>query len=77
MQTLHISGGKKDKLRPGDILGSLTAQPNPIEAAHIGKIDIQERFSFVAIASNHAERALEKLRNGRIKGHKYQVKVVK
>jgi ATP-independent RNA helicase DbpA len=76
MQTLHISGGKKDKLRPGDILGSLTGQPDPIEAIHIGKIDIQDRFSFVAIASEQSQQALNKLQTGKIKGHKYQIKLI-
>lgn len=76
MQTLHISGGKKDKLRAGDILGALTAQPEAIEASEIGKIDIQDHFSFVAIASNQAERAFHKLRNSRIKGRKFSIKTV-
>ena len=77
MQTLHISGGKKDKLRAADILGSLTAQPDAIEAAEIGKIDIQDHYSFVAITSGQAERAFNKLRNSRIKGRKFSIKTVK
>lgn len=77
MQTLHISGGKKDKLRPTDILGSLTAQPNGIEASDIGKIDIQDHFSFVAVSSAQAERACDKLKNSRIKGRKFLIKIVK
>lgn len=76
MQTLHISGGKKDKLRPTDILGALTAQPEALETSDIGKIDIQDRFSFVAISANQAQQAFDKLRNSRIKGRKFTIKVV-
>lgn len=77
MQTLHISGGKKDKLRPSDILGALTAQPEAIEASEVGKIDIQDRFTFVAISSAQVQRAFDKLRNSRIKGSKFLIKIVK
>lgn len=77
MQTLSISGGRKDKLRPGDILGALTGDAGGFKAEQIGKIEIHDKFSFVAIHSEVADAALEKLRTGRIKGHKFQVKVVK
>lgn len=71
-KTIQIAGGKLDKLRPGDILGALTAQPSPIASADIGKIEIHERFSLVAIATPSAEKALEKLRNTKIKGKKFK-----
>lgn len=74
MQTLSISGGRKDKIRAGDILGALTGAG--FKAADIGKIDIQDQTSFVAISSHLAQAALQKLREGRIKGKKFQVKPV-
>jgi ATP-independent RNA helicase DbpA len=73
MKTLHIAGGKKDKLRAGDILGALTAAPGPIPGADIGKIDVQERSTYVAVKSVHAEAALQKLRNSKIKGSKFKI----
>lgn len=76
MKTLSISGGRKDKLRPGDILGALTASAG-FAAADIGKIEIQDKFSYVAVAAGIADSALQKLREGRIKGQKFQIKVVK
>lgn len=76
MQTLSISGGRKDKLRPGDILGALTADAG-FKAEQIGKIEIHDKFSFVAVQSEIATAAFEKLRTGRIKGQKFQIKVVK
>jgi len=77
MQTLLISGGRKDKLRPGDILGALTNAPNPIDAKYIGKISIQDNESYVAISSNFANAAFEKLRDGKIKGKKFPAKIIK
>lgn len=77
MKTISISGGRKDKLRPGDILGALTGEAGGLSAANVGKIEIQDRASFVAIAASVAEAAFERLRQGRIKGQKFQIKFMK
>ncbi|MGZ3770810.1 MAG: ATP-dependent RNA helicase DbpA [Bdellovibrio sp.] len=77
MQTLSISGGRKDKLRPGDILGALTGESGGLNASDIGKIEIQDKFSYVAVSAESAETAFKKLRDGRIKGQKFQIKIVK
>ena len=69
MVTLNIFGGKKDKLRPGDILGALTGEAG-IPAAKIGKINVFEFYSYVAVARDVAELALKRLMNGQIKGRK-------
>src|SRR4051812_42107523 len=50
MATLYISGGRKDKLRPGDILGALTGEAGGFPGSDVGKIEIHERFSYVAVA---------------------------
>jgi ATP-dependent RNA helicase DbpA len=76
MQTLAISGGRKDKLRAGDILGALTAGAD-LKAEDVGKIEVQDKISFVAVKSEVAKRALDKLRDGKVKGSKYQVRWVK
>jgi ATP-dependent RNA helicase DbpA len=73
MVTLYISGGRKDKLRPGDILGALTGEAGGFSGKDVGKIEIHERFSYVAIARGSAERAIERLGAGRIKGKKFKV----
>lgn len=77
MQTLTISGGRKEKLRAGDILGALTGEAAGLKATDIGKIDVQDHTSYVAIAADVAELAFEKLRTGRIKGKKFQIKWIK
>ena len=73
METLYISGGRKDKLRPGDILGALTGEAGGFPGSDVGKIEIHERFSYVAIAKGSADRAIELLGAGRIKGKKFKV----
>jgi ATP-independent RNA helicase DbpA len=75
-KTIQISGGRNAKLRPGDILGALTGEPKPLAAADIGKIEIRDRISFVAISSSLADEALEKLRTVKIKGSKFKAYLV-
>lgn len=70
--TIQISGGKLDKLRPGDILGALTSEPNSLQAADIGKIEIQARSSYVAVSSVLAKKTQEKLQTTKIKGNKFK-----
>lgn len=72
MKTLYISGGKKDKLRPGDIVGALTGEAK-LSAKDIGDINIQPVFSFVAIKKHRAKQAVERLSAGKIKKKKFKV----
>ena len=76
MKTLSISGGRKDKLRAGDIVGALTGKAGGLQASDIGKIEVQDNWSYVAVSAHLAEKALQSLREGRIKGQKFQVKLV-
>jgi ATP-independent RNA helicase DbpA len=71
--TLCIAGGRKDKVRPGDILGALTGEAG-IDVKVVGKIDVMHNASYVAIASEQADTALGRLLNGRIKGRKFKVR---
>ncbi len=68
--TLVIEGGKKEKLRAGDILGALTGDVG-LQGSSIGKIDIYERQSYVAIESSVIEEAYKKLQNSKIKSRKF------
>lgn len=70
--TLVIEGGKKDKLRAGDLLGALTGDAG-LKGTSIGKIDIYERQSYVAIESKMVDEAQKKLSSGKIKGKKFSV----
>lgn len=72
-QTLSIAGGRKNKIRPGDILGTLTAEGG-IAGTAIGRIDILEFASFVAIDIDQIEAAIAQLEARRIKGQKFKVR---
>jgi len=67
MVTIQIDGGRKDKIRPGDILGALTGDAG-LEGSQIGKIDIFDRSSYVALEHEAVRQALNYLANGKIKG---------
>ncbi len=73
--TLVIEGGKKDKVRAGDLLGALTGDGG-LKGSSIGKIDIYERQSYVAIERALIDEAHKKLNNGKIKGKKFSVWVL-
>ena len=70
--TLVIEGGKKDKLRAGDLLGALTGDAG-LKGSSIGKIDIYDRQAYVAIERKFIDDAQKKLSNGRIKSKKFSV----
>lgn len=71
MVTLLIDGGKKQKLRPGDILGALTADKS-LTGDDIGKIKITDIRSFVAIKRQHSKQALTLLNKGKLKGRQFR-----
>lgn len=73
MATLCIDGGKKDKLRPGDILGALTKDAG-LAGDDIGKIDIFDFSAYVAVKQSIAKKALQHLQNGKLKGRKFRAR---
>jgi ATP-independent RNA helicase DbpA len=73
MKTLVIDAGRRDKLRPGDILGALTGDAG-LDAKDIGKIDVFATRAYVAISRALAHKALERLRTGKIKGRNFRVR---
>jgi len=77
MDTLYISAGRKEKMRPGDILGALTGDAGGLEGAEIGKIEIHDHFSYVAVSRKVSKTALQRLNDGRIKGRKFKVHLVR
>lgn len=73
MVTLNIDGGKKDKLRPGDIIGALTKDAGlPFEK--IGKIDMFDFAAYVAVDKSIARAALQQLSDGKLKGRKFRAR---
>ncbi|MBL1259586.1 MAG: ATP-dependent RNA helicase DbpA [Thiotrichaceae bacterium] len=72
MATLQIGGGKKQKVRAGDILGALTGEDG-IDGKQVGKIQIFDQWSYVAVSRNVANHALNKLSAGKVKGRSFRV----
>jgi len=75
MRTLCIWGGKKQKLRPGDIVGALLGALD-IAADQIGKIHITDTSSYVAIESIFASKAKHQLESGKIKNRRFRVQLI-
>ncbi|MFT6694197.1 MAG: ATP-independent RNA helicase DbpA [Neolewinella sp.] len=73
MVTLHIGGGKKQKLRAGDIVGALTGVDG-IPGAAIGRIQVGDNWSYVAVANEHGKTAFNKLNEGKLKGRSFKVR---
>jgi ATP-independent RNA helicase DbpA len=73
MATLQILGGRKDKIRPGDVLGALTGEAG-FTGAQIGKINVADMVTYVAVERSIADDALRKLGAGKVKGKKVKVR---
>jgi ATP-independent RNA helicase DbpA len=73
--TLQILGGRKEKIRPGDVLGALTGEAG-FSSAQIGKINITEYHTYVAVARDIAQQALRWLASGKIKGKTVKVRIM-
>ncbi|MCF6336857.1 MAG: ATP-dependent RNA helicase DbpA [Gammaproteobacteria bacterium] len=76
MVTLQIDGGKKQKMRPGDILGALTGEKG-IAGKHVGKISIDDNRAYVAINCEVVKPALKKLEAGKLKGRSFRVRQIR
>lgn len=76
MVTLQIDAGKKQKLRPGDILGALTGHGG-IAGEQVGKIQMFDHCAFVAVSRHSAKQALNKLTTGKLKGRQCRARLVK
>ncbi|EMM5416375.1 ATP-dependent RNA helicase DbpA [Citrobacter amalonaticus] len=76
MATLCIDGGKKAKMRPGDVLGALTGDIG-LDGADIGKIAVHPAHVYVAVRQSVAHKAWKQLQNGKIKGKTCRVRLLK
>ena len=73
MVTLQILGGRKEKIRPGDVLGALTKDLG-LPGAQVGKIAVNDFSTYVAVAREVAEQALRGLNAGKVKGRSVKVR---
>ncbi|MGC9402887.1 ATP-dependent RNA helicase DbpA [Vibrio genomosp. F10 str. 9ZC157] len=76
MTTIQLLGGKKMKLRPGDILGALTKQAG-IDGKKIGKINSLAMVTYIAVEKSVAKVALKQIQTGKIKGRQFKARIMK
>jgi len=76
MSTIQIDGGKKQKVRPGDILGALTSKNTGAEITgkDVGKINVLDNKAYVAVNKKVLKIALRKLADGKMKGRSFKVR---
>ncbi len=75
MRTLQIMGGRKEKIRAGDVLGALTKDLG-FNAADVGKISVNEFSTYVAVGAAVAEQVLRKLSAGKVKGRSVRLRLL-
>ncbi len=76
MVTLQILGGRKDKIRPGDVLGALTADAG-FKGEQIGKINVTEQSTYVAVERSIGRESMRKLSAGKVKGKAVKVRLLR
>jgi ATP-independent RNA helicase DbpA len=76
MVTLQLDAGKKQKIRPGDILGALTKSGAMLGSA-VGKIQISDQSAYIAVSQQEAKNALHILSNDKVKGRSFRVRRIK
>jgi ATP-independent RNA helicase DbpA len=75
MVTLQILGGRKEKIRPGDVLGALTKDLG-LSFEQVGKINVNDFSTYVAVERSVADKALRGLNAGRVKGKSVKVRTL-
>jgi ATP-independent RNA helicase DbpA len=75
MVTLQIVGGRKEKIRAGDVLGALTGDAG-FTREQVGKINVNEFSTYVALDRSIANEALQKLTVGKVKGKSVRVRLL-
>ena len=75
MVTIQILGGRKEKIRAGDVLGALTKDAG-LSSAHIGKINVNEFSTYVAVARELAAKAEQALNERPVKGKRVKARVL-
>jgi ATP-independent RNA helicase DbpA len=75
MQTVQILGGRKEKISAGDVLGALTKDLG-FAGAQIGKINVNEFSTYVAVERGIAQEVLRKLSSAKVKGRSVKLRLL-
>ena len=74
--TLHISGGRRDKISKGDIAG-LFFKKGGLSKEQLGVIELQQSYAYVAVSRSMAHKVVELTNNQRLKKKKVRITVVR
>jgi hypothetical protein len=74
--TLHFSAGKKEKISKTDVVGLLT-QKGKLLKEGVGRIEIGDHASFVAVDRTRARKVLELVKEEKIKGQKVKIRMAR
>ena len=75
MSTLLMLGGRKDKIRPGDVMGALAGEAG-LTREQVGKITVTDQSTYVAVARGVAKDTVRKLSAGKVKGKTVKVRIL-
>ena len=75
MQTIQILGGRKEKIRAGDVLGALTKDLG-FDGSQVGKINVNDFSTYVAVERSIAQQVLSKLASAKVKGRSVKVRML-
>ena len=75
MVTIQILGGKKEKIRPGDVLGALTGDAG-LQGSQIGKINVTDFHTYVAVERGISGKAVNQLNTVKVKGKKVKARLM-
>lgn len=75
MRTLQIVGGRKEKIRPGDVMGALAGECG-LTREQVGKINVNEFSTYVAVQTELAQNVTVQLGKGKIKGRSVKVRLL-
>lgn len=75
MELLYITGGRREKLSKGDILGFITKDAG-VEGKDVGKISVFDHYSLAAVRKEVAEKIISASRKSKIKGEKRKVSII-
>lgn len=76
MTRLFLNLGKRDRIRPNDIVGAIAGETG-IAGKNIGGIDIYDNFSFVDVPTRDAEQVINGMKNNTIKGKSVSMEISK
>jgi ATP-independent RNA helicase DbpA len=76
MATVQLAGGRKEKIRPGDVLGALTGPEGGFTREQVGKIMVTDFTTFVAVDRAIAHEAVRRLNAGKVKGRSVRARLV-